>query len=101
MLRILSEKKLRDFYTQNLTQERLVLFEGHVNDGWQYGHTDNYVRVRISSDEILKNSMYTVRLNSINEEGTVDGEIAQQFDDLMMSQFDDSLPNYQINKLSN
>jgi threonylcarbamoyladenosine tRNA methylthiotransferase MtaB len=75
MLRILSEKKLRDFYTQNLGQERTVLFEGHINDGWQYGHTDNYVRVRVPSDEILKNSMYTVRLNSINAEGTVDGEI--------------------------
>ncbi len=75
MLRILSEKKLRQFYTQNLGQEKEVLFEGHINDGWQYGHTDNYVRVRIPSDEILKNSMYTVRLNSINSEGTVDGEI--------------------------
>ena len=53
-----------------------MLFEGHVNDGWQYGHTDNYVRVRIPSDEILKNTMYTVRLNSINSEGTVDGEIS-------------------------
>ncbi|HTB31699.1 MAG TPA: tRNA (N(6)-L-threonylcarbamoyladenosine(37)-C(2))-methylthiotransferase MtaB [Bacteroidia bacterium] len=75
MLRILSEKKLRNFYTQNLGQEKVVLFEGHINDGWQHGHTDNYVRVRIPSHEILKNSTYTVRLNSINEEGTVDGEI--------------------------
>jgi len=76
MLRILSEKKLHQFYSQNLGQEREVLFEGHVNDGWQYGHTDNYVRVRIPSDEIRKNTMYTVRLNSINSEGTVDGEIS-------------------------
>ncbi len=75
MLRILSEKKLRNFYTQNLGRERVVLFEGHINDGWQYGHTDNYVRVRIPSNEILKNSIYSVRLNSINEEGSVDGEI--------------------------
>jgi len=75
MLRILSEKKLRNFYLQNMGQERDVLFEGHVNDGWQYGHTDNYVRVRISSDEILKNSMYKLRLIAINEEGTVDGEV--------------------------
>jgi len=82
MLRILSEKKLRNFYTQNLGTERVVLFEGHFispqkgsGDGWQYGHTDNYVRVRIPSNEILKNSIYTVHLNSINEEGTVDGEI--------------------------
>jgi threonylcarbamoyladenosine tRNA methylthiotransferase MtaB len=77
MLRILSEKKLRQFYTNNLGQEKPVLFEGHINDGWQYGHTDNYVRVRIPSDKILKNSMYMVRLNAINEEGTVDGEIVR------------------------
>lgn len=84
MLRILSEKKLRNFYAQNLDTERLVLFEGHINDGWQYGHTDNYVRVRIPSNKILKNSMYTVKLNSINDEGTVDGKIvrAQNFEPL-------------------
>ena len=79
MLRILSEKKLRQFYSNNLGQERAVLFEGHINDGWQYGHTDNYIRVRIPSDEILKNSMYLVRLNSINGEGTVDGEINNRY----------------------
>jgi len=102
MLRILSEKKLHQFYTQNLGQEREVLFEGHKipdtpqkgsGDGWQYGHTDNYVRVRIPSDEILKNSMYRVRLNTINAEGTVDGEI--------VNQFDNSLSNHQIYQLSN
>lgn len=84
MLRILSEKKLREFYTQNLGEEKEVLFEGHVvpfapQEGlkarWQYGHTDNYIRVRIPSAEILKNSMCRVQLNSINSEGTVDGEI--------------------------
>jgi threonylcarbamoyladenosine tRNA methylthiotransferase MtaB len=82
MLRILSEKKLRNFYLQNLGRERIVLFEGHVNDGWQYGHTDNYVRVRIPSNAILKNSIYTVRLNSISEEGTVDGEIVNSYKDV-------------------
>lgn len=101
MLRILSEKKLHRFYTQNLTQEREVLFEGHINDGWQYGHTDNYVRVRIPSGEILKNTIYNVRLHSINPEGTVDGEITNQFDNLIISQFGNELSNHQINTLSN
>lgn len=87
MLRILSEKKLHQFYTQNLGEEREVLFEGHVNDGWQYGHTDNYVRVRIPSDEILKNTMNTVRLNSINSEGTVDGEIVNSLEKITTDDF--------------
>ena len=82
MLRILSEKKLRGFYMENLGQERDVLFEGHINDGWQYGHTDNYVRVRIPSDEILKNTMYKVRLNTINSEGTVDGEVVNTLSEI-------------------
>lgn len=101
MLRILSEKKLRQFYAQNLGQERDVLFEGHINDGWQYGHTDNYIRVRVPSDEILKNSLYRVRLDSINAEGAVDGEIITRFDNLIVSLFDDKLSKYQINQLSN
>ena len=67
---------------ENLGQERDVLFEGHINDGWQYGHTDNYVRVRIPSDEILKNTMYKVRLNTINSEGTVDGEVVNTFSEI-------------------
>jgi threonylcarbamoyladenosine tRNA methylthiotransferase MtaB len=92
MLRILSEKKLRNFYNHNLGTERVVLFEGHINDGWQYGHTDNYVRVRIPSNEILKNSIYSVQLNSINEEGTVDGEIV---DSIILSEtFDFQLSTF-------
>lgn len=83
MLRILSEKKLHSFYEQNLGSERITLFEGHVSDGWQYGHTDNYIRVRIPSDEILKNTMYKVRLNFINAGGTVDGEIVDSLQPLV------------------
>ncbi len=95
MLRILSEKKLRQFYTNNLGQEKPVLFEGHINDGWQYGHTDNYVRVRIPSDEILKNSMYMVQLNAINEEGTVDGELVRaQYIEPLLHTYDLSLTTY-------
>lgn len=87
MLRILSEKKLCQFYNNNLKRERVVLFEGHINDGWQYGHTDNYIRVRIPSNEILKNSMYLVRLGSINPEGTVDGEIVDSLTNALTFNF--------------
>ena len=100
MLRILSEKKLRKFYNDNLGQEREVLFENSKSDTWLHGYTDNYIRIRVPSEEVIKQTKCTVRLNSINSEGTVDGEIIKQFDDLMSSQFNIE-SNYQINQLSN
>jgi threonylcarbamoyladenosine tRNA methylthiotransferase MtaB len=75
MLRILSDKKLHEFYTQNLGQESEVLFEGSADKEWLYGFTGNYVRVRIPFDEMLEYTICKVRLNTINSEGAVDGKI--------------------------
>jgi len=74
MLRILSEKKLRHFYAQNLNGQRDVLFENNSNNDWLYGYTDNYIQVRVPFDEALKHTVCKVHLNSINSEGTMDGE---------------------------
>jgi len=74
MLRILSEKKKRVFYEENLGRTATILFEDDVEDGMMHGFTENYVRVSAKYDPMLVNELKTVQLKSINEKGLVDVE---------------------------
>ncbi|MCH7403011.1 tRNA (N(6)-L-threonylcarbamoyladenosine(37)-C(2))-methylthiotransferase MtaB [Belliella kenyensis] len=72
MLRILSEKKRRKFYEENLDKTFTVLFEDDVEDGKMHGFTENYIRVSAKYDPLLINELKTVTLKSINDKGTVE-----------------------------
>ena len=72
MLRILSEKKKRAFYEENLGKTYTVLFEGDVEDGKMHGFTENYIRVSAKYDPLLINELKNVTLVNINEKGSVD-----------------------------
>nr|WP_275982489.1 tRNA (N(6)-L-threonylcarbamoyladenosine(37)-C(2))-methylthiotransferase MtaB [Aquiflexum gelatinilyticum] len=72
MLRILSEKKRRKFYQENLGRTFTVLFEEDVEDGKMHGFTENYIRVAAKYDPILINELKTVTLSEINEKGNVE-----------------------------
>jgi threonylcarbamoyladenosine tRNA methylthiotransferase MtaB len=74
MLHILSDKKRRKFYEDNLGMDTKVLFENDVEDGMMHGFTDNYIRVTAKYDPVLINEMMHVRLSSINEKGLVSVE---------------------------
>jgi len=74
MLRILSEKKRRQFYESQLGTTRTVLFEDDVEDGMMHGFTENYVRVAAKYDPLLINELKTVQLTRINEKGMVEVE---------------------------
>ena len=50
MLHILSDKKRRRFYEDNLGCETRVLFENDIEDGMMHGFTDNYIRVTAKYD---------------------------------------------------
>lgn len=72
MLRILSEKKRRKFYEENMGKTFTVLFEEDVENGKMHGFTENYIRVAAKYDPILINELKTVTLSSINEKGNVE-----------------------------
>lgn len=74
MLRILSEKKRRQFYESQIGTTRTVLFEDDVEDGMMHGFTENYVRVAAKYDPLLINELKTVQLTRINEKGVVEVE---------------------------
>jgi len=74
MLHILSEKKRRAFYEENLGAIGEVLFESDEKDGFMHGFSKNYVKVRTPYDPLLVNEIVPVKFTSISESGDVDIE---------------------------
>lgn len=67
MLRILSDKKRRYFYEQQVGKDFTVLFENDIENGNVHGFTENYVRVQAKYDPVLINELKSIRLVNINE----------------------------------
>lgn len=71
MLRGLSVKKRRAFYESQLGNTLTVLFEGENKEGYIYGFTENYVKVRTPWNPELVNTLHQIKLTKIDESGTV------------------------------
>ncbi len=69
MLHILSDKKKRAFYEQNIGTERSVLFEHEEDQGVMYGFTENYVKVKYPYDPDMANTFRKVKLTEIDRDG--------------------------------
>ena len=78
MLHILSEKKRRSFYEEELGKTHQILFEGENKDGNIYGFSTNYVKVKAKYDPLLVNEIRAVKLASISAEGEVEIEEADE-----------------------
>jgi len=76
MLRILSAKKLRQFYEQHLNREFQVLFEHENRNGLMHGYTQNYIKISHPYDENLVNRTVSVCTQAINEDGMVTASLA-------------------------
>lgn len=76
MLRILSAKKLRQFYEQHLNREFQVLFEHENRNGLMHGYTQNYIKISHPYDESLVNRTVSVCTQAINEDGLVTASLA-------------------------
>jgi threonylcarbamoyladenosine tRNA methylthiotransferase MtaB len=77
MLHILSDKKRRKFYEENLGKDATVLFENDIENGMMHGFTENYIRVTAKYDPVLVNELKHVKLLNINDHGHVEVEDAQ------------------------
>ncbi|MDY6026249.1 tRNA (N(6)-L-threonylcarbamoyladenosine(37)-C(2))-methylthiotransferase MtaB [Bergeyella zoohelcum] len=71
MLRILSEKKKMAFYEKQLGKSLPILWEHENKDGKMYGFTENYVRVQKPFDNNSVNKVEVLKLNRIEEDGSV------------------------------
>jgi threonylcarbamoyladenosine tRNA methylthiotransferase MtaB len=81
MLHILSDKKRRKFYEENIGQTSQVLFENDIEDGNMHGFTENYIRVTAKYDPVLINEVMTVRLTGLSEKGLM--EVAEHTSEIL------------------
>ena len=66
-LRILSDKLQRKFYQSYLGTEQTALFEKENRDGFLYGFTDNYIRVKIPFYEEFLQQKLKIKLLSFDK----------------------------------
>jgi len=78
MLRGLSAKKRRAFYESQLGTLRTVLFEGENKTGYIHGFTENYVKVKTPWDPSLVNTLHSVELTRIDDDGMVRFEFVDE-----------------------
>jgi threonylcarbamoyladenosine tRNA methylthiotransferase MtaB len=74
MLRTLSVKKLRAFYSQFQGQQRAVLFEEEKKNDMMFGYTDNYIRVSAPYDKALVNQLTEFTLDNLTPENIFTAE---------------------------
>ncbi len=80
MLHILSEKKRRAFYENQLGKNAEVLFEADHKNGFMHGFSRNYVKVKAAYDPLLINEMRSVKLERIATDGDMEiSELAETF----------------------
>jgi MiaB-like protein len=65
----------REFMTEYIGKEVEVLFETTDKDGYFEGHTSNYIKVLVKTDENLSNQLRMVKLKEIKCEETMYGDL--------------------------
>jgi threonylcarbamoyladenosine tRNA methylthiotransferase MtaB len=70
-LRILSEKLQRNFYQKYLLTEQNALFERENKDGFLYGFTENYIRVKIPFSEKHVQRKIKIKLLSFDKNSNI------------------------------
>ena len=65
----LSEDKKLAFYKSNIGKTVKVLWESDVQNGFMFGFTDNYIRVKTSYDPSLVNEIKIIHLENMDSDG--------------------------------
>ncbi len=74
-LRILSDKKKRQFYEQHVQQTRPVLFEESKSEGRMTGFTDNYIKIDLAQHSEFINTIHEVSLHEVNDQLQMSGAL--------------------------
>ncbi|MEN8965403.1 MAG: tRNA (N(6)-L-threonylcarbamoyladenosine(37)-C(2))-methylthiotransferase MtaB [Polaribacter sp.] len=79
MLRGLSAKKRRAFYESQLGNTLTVLFESENKEGYIHGFTENYVKVKTPWNPELVNTLQSIKLTNIDDDGIVRFNFIEDF----------------------
>ena len=74
-LRILSSKLQRLYYSKYLGSQQTALFEKENKNGYLFGFTENYIKVKIPFSEELMQKKQKITLLSFDENGNINAEI--------------------------
>ena len=83
MLHILSDKKRRAFYEQNIGKDATVLFETERDGDVMYGFTENYVKVKTPYNEALANQIVNVKLSEVDRDGIMKCIMQRQIESVL------------------
>ena len=70
-LRILSDKLKRNFYQRYIDDEQIALFERENKEGYLFGFTDNYIKVKIPFSKEFLQQKLKIKLLSFDENGNI------------------------------
>ncbi len=65
----LSEQKKNYFYLSNKGRKEKILWENDMKDNYLYGFTENYIRAKTKYDPALINTIQSVMLNHLDNDG--------------------------------
>ena len=77
LLRALSVQLKRKFYMSQLGTIKNVLFEPENRNGFIYGFSNNYVRIKTPWRSSIKDKIIPFELKNISDDGLVTGEISK------------------------
>ena len=77
VLLALSEQKNNAFNSKYIGKVREVLFEGSKKDGYYYGHSDNYLKVKVKSDFNLTNIIKQIKFTNLLLGGILEGVVIE------------------------
>ena len=77
LLRALSVQLKRKFYMSQLGTTKNVLFEPENRNGFIYGFSTNYVRIKTPWRSSIKDKIIPFELKNISDDGLVTGEISK------------------------
>ncbi len=77
MLRVLSAKKLRAFYEKFIGSTQEVIFEHENKDGFMFGFTKNYLKIKHPFDAALVNQTIEISIEGFDDEGLLTASILE------------------------
>ena len=77
-LRILSEKLQRAHYQKFIGTTQTALMERENKNGFLFGYTDNYIKVKIPFNKELVQQKLKIKLLSLDENGNIKSEINKE-----------------------
>ena len=77
LLRALSVQLKRKFYMSQLGTIKNVLFEPENRNGFIYGFSNNYVRIKTPWRSSIKDKVIPFKLQKISDDGLVTGEVSK------------------------